>query len=76
LEKGRWRFFQKPGGLELYFLKPELSFTFFLFIFFPRVQDVSCQHFFFWDSSCISGNQTPPSTGAKNNCSDSGDYFL
>ena len=29
-----WRFFQKPVGLELYFLKPELTFTFFLFIFF------------------------------------------
>ena len=30
-----WRFFQKPGGLELYFLKPELNFTFFFFIFCP-----------------------------------------
>ena len=29
-----WRFFQKPVGLELYFLKPELTFTFFFFIFF------------------------------------------
>jgi hypothetical protein len=28
-----WRFYQKPGGPELYFLKPKLSFTFF-FLFF------------------------------------------
>lgn len=28
-----WRFYQKPAGLELYFLKPELIFTFF-FLFF------------------------------------------
>lgn len=26
-----WRFYQKPGGLELYFLKPELTFTFFFY---------------------------------------------
>ena len=31
-----WRFYQKPGGLELYFLKPELIFTFF-FLFFVAV---------------------------------------
>jgi hypothetical protein len=29
-------FFQKPGGLELYFLKPELTFTFF-FLFFSCI---------------------------------------
>ena len=29
-----WRFYQKPEGLELYYLKPERIFTFFLFIFF------------------------------------------
>ena len=34
MEMKGWRFFQKPVGLELYFLKPELTFTFFLFIFF------------------------------------------
>ncbi|MBF4471758.1 hypothetical protein [Flavobacterium sp. HJJ] len=32
-----WRFYQKPGGPELYFLKPELSFTFFFFIFFEQI---------------------------------------
>jgi len=34
MEMKGWRFFQKPVGLELYFLKPELSFAFFFFIFF------------------------------------------
>jgi hypothetical protein len=29
-----WRFYQKPAGLELYFLKPELTFTFFFLFFF------------------------------------------
>jgi len=33
MEMKRWRFFQKPKGLELYFFKLELSFTFFFFIF-------------------------------------------
>jgi hypothetical protein len=32
-----WRFYQKPAGPELYFLKPELSFTFFLLFFFSRI---------------------------------------
>jgi hypothetical protein len=31
-----WRFYQKPVGLELYFLKPELNFTFFC-LFFCRM---------------------------------------
>jgi hypothetical protein len=54
-----WRFFQKPVGLELYFLKPELTFTFFLFIFFIA----GCFLIgFFWDVSVEIGNQTPPST--------------
>jgi hypothetical protein len=32
-----WRFYQKPAGPELYFLKPELSFTFFLLFFLSRM---------------------------------------
>ena len=34
MEMKGWRFFQKPVGLELYFLKPELTFTFFFLFFF------------------------------------------
>lgn len=34
MEMKGWRFFQKPVGLELYFLKPELSFTFYFLFFF------------------------------------------
>ena len=74
--KGGWRFFQKPGGLELYFLKPELSFTFFLFVFFSSWNGWFLMALLFLGSPCIIGNQTPPSTGAKNKRSDSGDYFL
>ena len=59
-----WRFFKKPVGLELYFLKPKLTFTFFLFIFLWQ------------DISCGIGNQTPPSTGTKNKWSVSGNYLL
>jgi hypothetical protein len=32
-----WRFYQKPGGPELYFLKPELTFTLFFLFFFSRM---------------------------------------
>ena len=36
-----WRFLLKPVGLELFFLKPELTFTFFyLFFYFPLNRDV------------------------------------
>jgi hypothetical protein len=35
-----WRFFQKPVGLELDFLKPELTFTFFFLFFSSRVVPV------------------------------------
>ena len=38
VEMWGWRFFKKPAGPELYFLKSELSFTFF-FLFFFRLQD-------------------------------------
>ena len=31
-----WRFFQKPVGHELYFLKPELKFAFFFIFFNPQ----------------------------------------
>ena len=31
-----WIFFQKPVGLELYFLKPELKFAFFFYFFNPQ----------------------------------------
>jgi len=47
-------------------LKPELTFTFLFFIFFVWERGVST----------VIGNQTPPSTAAENNCSDSGDYFM
>ncbi|SHM22853.1 hypothetical protein SAMN05216269_103142 [Flavobacterium xinjiangense] len=44
MEMQRWRFFQKPVGLELYFLKPELTFTFFFLFFFEDGR--SCFPFF------------------------------
>jgi hypothetical protein len=64
-----WRFFQKPVGLELYFLKPELKFTFFFIFFVAGCFLIS----FLRDVSVEIGNQTPPST-ARNEakCSDSG----
>jgi hypothetical protein len=67
----RWRFFQKPVGLELYFLKAELTFTFFLFIYF--VTGCFLLSLFKGCSFGI-GNHTPPSTAEKNDCSDSGNY--
>ena len=66
-----WRFYQKPGGLELYFLKPELTFTFFLFIFFIAGCFLLT---LLWDASFGIGNQTPPSTAENNDCSVSGNY--
>jgi len=56
-----WRFFQKPVGLELYFLKPELSFTFFFLFFFS----VGVLAFLFWGRFYGIGNQTPPSNIGK-----------
>jgi hypothetical protein len=38
-DKRGWRFYQKPGGLELYFLKPELIFTFFFYFLTKAVVD-------------------------------------
>jgi hypothetical protein len=71
-----WRFFQKPVGLELYFLKPELTFTFFLFIFFLAKQDGSYWSSFYRAGLSSIGNQTPPSTAENNDCSDSGNYYF
>ena len=56
MEMKGWRFFQKPIGLELYFLKPELIFTFFFFIFFLSRVFLLC---FFWERFYRIANQTP-----------------
>jgi hypothetical protein len=64
---------QKPAGLELVFSqKPEHYFTF-LFLFFFRRRMLL---FSFQGSSYGNGNQTPPSTAEKNDCSDSGNYYF
>lgn len=58
MEMKGWRFSQKPVGLELYFLKLKLNFTFFFIFFLSRVFLFS----FFWERFYGIGNQTPPST--------------
>jgi hypothetical protein len=73
MEMRGWRFFQKPVGLELYFLKPERTFTFFFLFFFRRLM---LWFSTFRGSSYETGNQTPPSTAENNDCSDSGNYYF
>jgi hypothetical protein len=51
-----WRFHQKPGGPELYFLKPELNFTLFFLFFFRRLMLLFST---FRKSSYENGNKHP-----------------